>query len=258
MTVVPIEHNRLDFCSRQLRIGYELSTKGGADWVEGSLQAGSALREAVNLIPNNISFAQWLKINQLDFYPSPDRVALIKLVSDPERARQILTNAGTTSYRRIWGQHAAEYSTEPPKKPKNPRGPTDPNRKYVHANIKLGADNVAKIKGTSLDRADELQELIMLNRGTALGELTDVVRNLIADAAAGKDVSAIATTKHLLGSRSRTLQPTWRKRMIGPWEGADFDERKEFIDHLVHQLPQAQRELMISHLMEKFIGRSSS
>lgn len=257
MNIVPIEHNRLDFCARQIRIGYELSTKGGADWVEGSLQAGIALREAVDLSPSHISFAQWLRINQLDFYPAADRIALIKLVANPERARSILTGAGTTSYRRIWGKHAAEFGSEPPTK-KKPRGPTDPNRKYVHANIKLGADNVAKIKGTSLDRADELQELIILNRGTALGELTDIVRNLIADAAAGKDVSAIATTKRLLGSRSRTLLPVWRKRMIGPWEGADFDERKEFVDHLIQQLPQAQRELIISYLLDKYIGRSSS
>jgi hypothetical protein len=58
--------------------------------------------------------------------------------------------------------------------------------------MKLGAENIEKIKGTSLDRADEKDELVMLNRGAAHGELTSEVKQLIDDAVAGKDVSAIA------------------------------------------------------------------
>jgi uncharacterized coiled-coil protein SlyX len=60
--------------------------------------------------------------------------------------------------------------------------------------MKLGEDVVAKIRNTSLDNARELDELIMLNRGAPPGKVTPIVAKLVADGAAGKDVSAVATT----------------------------------------------------------------
>jgi hypothetical protein len=60
---------------------------------------------------------------------------------------------------------------------------------------KLGKETIAKLKGTSLGNARELDELVILNRGAASGELTDIVRQLVEAAAAGKAVSAIAYTK---------------------------------------------------------------
>ena len=67
-------------------------------------------------------------------------------------------------------------------------------RPVILREMKLGEDVVAKIRGTSLDKARELDELIMLNRGAPQGKLTPVVAKLVADAAAGKNVSAVATT----------------------------------------------------------------
>jgi hypothetical protein len=58
--------------------------------------------------------------------------------------------------------------------------------------MKLGAEVLAKLKGTSLDRAREIDELIMLNRGAEPGELTPIVAKLVEAAAAGETVSAIA------------------------------------------------------------------
>src|SRR5262249_8398461 len=58
--------------------------------------------------------------------------------------------------------------------------------------MKLGDAVVDKLAGTSLDSAIEMDELIMLNRGAPEGELTDIVKKLVADAVAGKDVSAVA------------------------------------------------------------------
>jgi hypothetical protein len=61
--------------------------------------------------------------------------------------------------------------------------------------MKLGEETIDKINGTSLDNAKELDALIVLNRGAPKGELTDIVKQLIADAVAGENVSAIAAGK---------------------------------------------------------------
>jgi Protein of unknown function (DUF3102) len=57
--------------------------------------------------------------------------------------------------------------------------------------LKLGEESFKKIKGTSLDRADEKIALINLNGGASPGGLTPTVEKLIEAASAGKDVSAI-------------------------------------------------------------------
>jgi hypothetical protein len=62
--------------------------------------------------------------------------------------------------------------------------------------MKLGDDVMAAIKGTSLDSAPEMDELIIANRGAKPDQLTDLVKCLVRAAAAGKHVSAIAVTKY--------------------------------------------------------------
>jgi len=69
------------------------------------------------------------------------------------------------------------------------------NRNSFYRRMKLGDDTVDAIKGTSLDSAQELDELVMLNRGAPVGELAPIVKQLVADAVAGRDVSAVAITK---------------------------------------------------------------
>lgn len=64
----------------------------------------------------------------------------------------------------------------------------------IHREMKLGEALMAKIRGTSLDSAAEMDELIMLNRGAPQGEMTPTVKQLVEDAAVGKEVSAIAET----------------------------------------------------------------
>jgi len=68
-------------------------------------------------------------------------------------------------------------------------------RPQLYREAKLGADTVAKIQGTSLDSAAEMDELVILNRGAPKGELTKPVTQLVAAAAAGQKVSAVEYTK---------------------------------------------------------------
>lgn len=61
-----------------------------------------------------------------------------------------------------------------------------------HRAAKLGDATIEKLRGTSLARAREQDDLVLLNRGAAEGEHTAIVRQLVADAIAGKNVSATA------------------------------------------------------------------
>jgi ParB-like chromosome segregation protein Spo0J len=67
-----------------------------------------------------------------------------------------------------------------------------------HRAAKLGEDTVSRLRGTSLEKARELDELIILNRGAPPGEHTEVVQRLIAAAIAGEQVSAIAEGKRIV------------------------------------------------------------
>jgi hypothetical protein len=69
------------------------------------------------------------------------------------------------------------------------------DRNQIYRRMKLGDDTVDKLRGSSLDSAHELDELVTLNRGAPAGELTPLVRQLVADAVAGRDVSAVAIAK---------------------------------------------------------------
>jgi Protein of unknown function (DUF3102) len=60
----------------------------------------------------------------------------------------------------------------------------------------LGEAVMAKIEGTTLDTARELDALIYLNRGASAGEHTPEVERLVEDACAGKNVSAIEFKKN--------------------------------------------------------------
>jgi Protein of unknown function (DUF3102) len=79
---------------------------------------------------------------------------------------------------------------------RKPRRPPNPVRAMNLRKMKLGDETVGKLKGTSLDSAAELDELVVLNRGAPQGGHTEIVDQLVADAVAGKQVSAIECTKN--------------------------------------------------------------
>jgi hypothetical protein len=100
----------------------------------------------------------------------------------------------------------------------------------MHRVAKLGADNIEKLKGTSLAGAREQDELVMLNRGAAEGELTPIVKRLIADACAGKDVSAIALVKNGVPPPCDDIGPN------SPGENACKDARIKELENQVRRL----------------------
>jgi hypothetical protein len=238
MNVIAIGHNRLDFIKRRMIAGHDRLEKGGAEWIEGSLELAAALLDGREAMPADIGFSQWLKQNQLDFYNKNDRSALIGLASDLSLARQILGKTTSRSYQIIWHENKTRFPSvgKPPKRQMSRPRTRKPGRAMLHRRMKLGDEVVDKLKGTSLDSAAELDELVMLNRGAPEGELTEIVARLVDEATAGKDVSAIAETKKISG-RGLTvpkLIAAWRKRMVAPWRLANKAEQGELIEYLMN------------------------
>jgi hypothetical protein len=71
------------------------------------------------------------------------------------------------------------------------RKPPNRVRPMIYRRMELDDVTVDALKGTSLDSAAEMDALVFLNRGAQPGNHTDVVAQLVADAIAGKVVSAI-------------------------------------------------------------------
>jgi hypothetical protein len=74
-------------------------------------------------------------------------------------------------------------------------GERNPTRGRLHREAKLGPEVVGKLEGTSLASAREQDELIVLNRGAAEGEHTEIVQDLVARAVKGEGVSAVSCAK---------------------------------------------------------------
>jgi len=240
--IAPVAFNRdrLEVIKERIARGYERANKGGQEWVEGSLELAAALREARDNIPSNITFKGWLLANKLDFYNKNDRQALISFGDNLEVARTVLTETKSRSYDLIWRENKNRFPRTRKTTDKihysKPRV-RNPGRAMILRKMKLGEGVIDSLKGTTLDSALEMDELVILNRGAPPGELNKVVSRLVQEAIAGKEVSALAYTASLAGSNTRkhvpTLMDAWKKHMIFPWKRAGWAEREKFLQHVM-------------------------
>src|SRR5215469_4226278 len=97
-TVVSYGHNRLAWLARKIQASHDRCIKGGADWIEASIELATSLREGSDSCPSNISFSEWLKTNGLNFYNHSDRNALIQMARNPELMRTVLAESKSRSY----------------------------------------------------------------------------------------------------------------------------------------------------------------
>lgn len=228
----------LDRIKKRIRDGFERTKNGRQEWIEGTLDVAAALHEGRQKFSDHIRFGDWLKKNGIDFFNKNDRAALLRFAENADVARTVLTETTRMSLQMVWRDNKSRFP--------NVRKTTATTTKRQRVTremtmtlrvMKLGAETIAKIQGTSLDRADEMRELIMLNRGAAPGELTPIVRQLVDDAAAGKLVSARGETAARFGIRAKDpLLAAWTKRMVYAWTIATHDERQKFIEWLMEQL----------------------
>jgi hypothetical protein len=101
-----------------------------------------------------------------------------------------------------------------------------------------------------------LDELLLLNRGAAEGELTPIVRQLVEDAAAGKEVSALVTSAKEFGGDGTSeeaktaptpLVPQW----VAAFNQATSEERTRGFAMLdpadvIAVMPRAMRDLFLA------------
>ena len=253
-------HNRLDSIKRRIMDAHIRLVKGGSEWVEGSLDIALALREGREAVPVDITFGDWLKQNNLAYYNKSDRAALINLASDPELARTVLAESNSTSYQLIWRANKGRFHINM-KPPKAERSPTNkrqrvrmPGRAQLFRTMKLGEEAMNRIKNTSLDSSDEMDELVMLNRGAPDGTLSEIVTRLIDAAAKGEAVSAVAEGVAMGGRRgTMTLQlmTAWKRRMTAPWKLAKSEQRIELVRQLLCELDPVQRDSMIETMWDE-------
>lgn len=264
-------HGKIDSIKRRIVAAYDLTVTAAAKgdrttWIEGSIQYATAMLEAKDAISPDVAFKDWLTQNGVEFWTRIDRNALLALASDMTLLRAALTGTRLRSYRRIWIENRERY-----RKPAQPIRPAPPvksdnaffgkqkrvsrDRKTNFRTMKLGEEAMNKIKGTSLDSAPEMDELVVLNRGAPEGEHTEIVRQLIADAAAGKDVSALASTNRRSGPQ--TLIGAWRKRMVSAWSTATPQEQKDLLAYLIKSIDRVRREEVVVHLMDSIDHKES-
>lgn len=225
------EHRGLDAAKQQLIVAH---ARRETDWIEGSIDVIVALRRIKDLIPPTVTFPGWLMEHKVNFYNKNDLAALSYFAHDLDLTRKILIESTSRCYEQIWRAYKQCYRTSKFKPGIAIKRPRRMSSRTLFRAAKLGDEAILKLKGTTLDSAAEIDELIELNRGAAPGELTPQVRKLIDDAASGKQISALSVSNQL-GRRVivRGLKSAWGKRMLAAWALASEDEQWELILHLV-------------------------
>src|SRR5262249_20842614 len=120
---------------------------------------------------------------------------LLAAPSTPKEARNEISeraHAGEKvkvgKVKRVVKRHKSQSSK---RKQRHPASIRIPSSAEVARRTKLGDTTVNRLRGTSLGSAAEMDGLIELNLGATNGEHTEIVKKLIADAMAGKEVSAV-------------------------------------------------------------------
>jgi hypothetical protein len=262
MSSTVTQFDRLAAVRVSLAKGHERAKSGGSEWAEGVREVASAFRRARELIPADVAFGGWLREQGLDFYSADERDALVEMAGDMEALTAALTTAPSRSIRSVYATmqvikgNVPALALEPesrkmkPVSRKNQEGSR--SRAMMLREMKLGKWVMRKIKGTSLDSAAEMDELIVLNRGAPEGKLHPHVKRLVARAANGEDISAVAASTEMGGrtTRATTLIEAWRKRMVMTWELADDDERVKFLAFLGLKFDLTKRATLLDYLME--------
>jgi hypothetical protein len=120
----PVKRSNLPamYRAREIQAGHDRIAKADQKWIEGSLEMAAALREARDILPDDIDFSTWLKTNHLDFCSKDDCTALINLASDLALFRTILGETSSWSYQIIWRENKGRYTSASKTTTKRARG----------------------------------------------------------------------------------------------------------------------------------------
>jgi hypothetical protein len=127
------------------------------------------------------------------------------------------------------------------------RKPPNYERARIFREMKLGPGTMEKIKGTSLDNARELDELLFLNRGATEGENTPIVKQLVDAAARGETVSALAHDRKFV-----LTQPIAGKSGSKPKPLPDIEK---FIDQLIRAVADGFPPTVMGRKLDEVVKR---
>lgn len=258
MSVVRDGQSKLDLIANRIAKAHQRATTNAREWVDATLELADALLAGRNSTPANITFHDWLDERGLDFYNKTDRGALLRIgelvKTDIVAVRAVLSKTKSRSYQNIVRDnkqlfpavkrvHARMNTAAKPSKT-NKKNPTGLD---LYRRAKLGDALIDSLEGTTLAPSKEQDELIRLNIGAAEGEHTKIVKQLVADAVAGKDVSALGTTHGMSRRKPPDLIQAWRTRMNASWKQSTPEKQNELLTYLLRQLTPAQRQLLEEH-----------
>jgi hypothetical protein len=192
--------NRLDALEVTTGFRVEIGVENGQWFID----AGSWISDKVIVLDGSVdpyAYVVSANIHRRHLKPKQKRDQIAKLIkAQPEKpdlqiAKTVKVSPTTVgTVRREMEAKGDVSKLETRTDTQGRKQPAKRTRSTTYANIrrmKLGDDTVDALAGTSLDNAREQDALIFLNRGAPEGEHTPIVKCLIADAEAGKAVSAL-------------------------------------------------------------------
>jgi hypothetical protein len=240
--------------------GLERATRGGQEWIEGSVQACEAFYRARKRFTSNSTYNAWIMQHEFDrSVPEPhDRAAMVHLGADPVQARKVFETTLFRSYRKIWEyakptwtgakpkpvqQHNAVMESESitAKRHSRKARPKTANDAEVHRKLKLG-EHYDAIKGTSLDTPKEKDALVTLLEGQsdfsiAMTGENPLVPALVKRAVEGQLVSAIqicSDKKRMPPPTAEQLIKSWsQSKLLSLWLRASDEVQDKLLDYLM-------------------------
>jgi crossover junction endodeoxyribonuclease RuvC len=207
------QQERLETLAERIRAACQAAQKAWSNALGHALDAGDALNEAQRHVL--IGWKPWLEENHICVSTAQLYQQLARHRAELEAEMARVPGLGLRMGRKL----IAKPKSQTPS---------------INRVMKLGEGIVAKIKGTSLDSAKEMDELIVLDRGAPKGGHTPEVEQLVAAAAGGKPVSAINHTKSGAAFRRDHL-------CIGAGSGGEIARK----DAEIEELRNAKRMLEI-------------
>jgi hypothetical protein len=183
----------------------------GSNLIEWSIQAGEWIRDNMVMVldgsvdPYAYVISANIRRRHLNT-EEREKILLEFIARTPEKSdRQIAKEIGvdhkTIGRARAKGEDVGriphvETRTDTKGRKQRTRKPPNPERAKIYREMKLGTKIMAKIAGTSLDSPRELDALIYLNRGAPTDGHTSEINQLVAQAVAGRRVSAVEWKKN--------------------------------------------------------------
>ena len=117
LVAVPEGGNALDVLAMRYRAAFERMNGGRDQWLEGTLELGAVITEAVRVYPATQEYNRWLSRHQLEHLSANDRRAIVAVYEmerdNPGTGRKLLEDNFGLALRTIWEKKATKVNSGP-------------------------------------------------------------------------------------------------------------------------------------------------